>query len=278
MTLYLSDEQWCRYTTQGYLKLGKLLDDEQLKALQGRINALMLGQAEVDYDRLLMQLDSEDGAYDKAGEQSLGHKGATLKYRKIEQLEHDPVFLRYMQRPIFNEICARTYGCHVPVGCFRAMFMNKPAQGGTYLPWHQDRWARLDRDPLVTIWTALDPATEANGAVRVIPGSHRFGVINPAHGSGFLTEEMARQHCPEDRAVTLTLEPGESMLLHNWLMHGSDINRTDVSRRAFSVCYLDARTKHARTGEAMNFPVIFGEGALRPDQPTEQRSAASPRA
>jgi len=265
MNLFLTDEMWCRYQTEGYLRLGKLLADDELKALQDRINGIMMGEADVDYDRLMMQLDSEDGEYGKAGPQSKGHKGATLNYRKIEQLEHDPLFLRYMQRPIFHELCVRHYGSHVPVGCFRAMFMNKPAGKGTFLPWHQDRWNNLDRDPLVTAWTALDPATVENGAVQVIPGSHKFGVINPGHGSGFLTEEMAREHCPPEKAITLELEPGEVVLLHNWLMHGSDVNRSEISRRAFSVCYLDARTKHAKTGEPMNFPVIFGEGAMDPD-------------
>jgi len=261
----LTDEQWMQYTRDGYLKLGKLLDDTELKALQDRINAIMLGEADVDYDNMLMQLDSDTGAYGDAKPQSKGHKGSTLNYRKIEQLEFDPVFLRYMQRPIFQEICARTYGCHIPVATYRSMFMNKPAGKGTKLPWHQDRWAKLDRDPLVTLWTALDPATVENGCVNVIPGSHKFGVLNPAHGSGFLTEELAAEQCKDEDAVQLILEPGEVVLLHNWLLHGSDKNHSDQSRRAFSVCYMDARTRTI-DNEELNFPVIFGDGALDPDK------------
>mgnify|MGYP005848297329 CR=1 FL=1 len=258
----LTDDQWLQYTRDGYLRLGRLLDDAALRALQDRIDAIMLGTADVDYDRMLMQLDSDTGEYGDAKPMTKGHKGARLDYRKIEQLEFDPVFLRYIQHPLFNEVCARTYGCHVPVGVFRSMFMNKPAGKGTKLPWHQDRWAHLDRDPLVTLWTALDPATKANGCVAVIPGTHKFGVLNPGHGSGFLTPEMAKELCPEDQAVYLELEPGEVVLLHNWLMHGSDRNHSQQSRRALSVCYLDARTV-ARGGGS--FPVVFGEGALRPE-------------
>ena len=263
MKTYLAAQQWAQYTLDGYLRLGKLLADDELAALQRRIDQIMLGEADVDYDRMLMQLDSNTGEYHDIGEQTIGHKGSTLNYRKIEQLEYDPVFLRYLQRPIFQEICARTYGGHVPVAVFRSMFMNKPAGKGTKLPWHQDRWSSLDRDPLITLWTALDPATKQNGCVRVIPGSHRFGVINPQHGSGFLTDELAAEHCPEDQAVQLELEPGEVVLLHNWLMHSSDKNHSDQSRRAFSVCYMDARTvdESGRT-----YPVVFGEEALDPDR------------
>ena len=250
----LSDAQWEQYQQDGFVKLGKLLDGRDLAALQNRINDIMLGRADVEYDRMLMQLDSQDGQYQNAGEQSRGFKGATLSYRKIQDLEFDPLFWQYMQRPIFRDICARVYGAETPIATFRAMFMNKPAHRGTLLPWHQDRWTHLDRDPQITLWTALDPATIPNGCVQVIVGSHRFGLLNPSHPSGFLTEEQAEDYAPDDKVIYLELEPGEVVLLHNWLLHRSDTNTTDVSRRAFSVCYMDARTQ-ASNGE--QYTTIF---------------------
>jgi hypothetical protein len=51
----------------------------------------------------------------------------------------------------------RVYGDDVPISSFRSMFFNKPAKaegheaGGTTLPWHQDRWRHLDRDPRLTV-------------------------------------------------------------------------------------------------------------------------------
>lgn len=263
MSNFISEEQWNQYEQAGYFKLGKLLSDEDLAGLQQRINDIMLGRAAVDYDRMLMQLDSNDGQYENAGVQSKGFKGATVNYRKIQELEYDPSFLSYMQRPIFREICAHIYGAATSVATFRAMFMNKPAHQGTLLPWHQDRWTHLDRDPLITLWTALDPATIANGCVEVVPGSHRFGLINPSHPSAFITEEQAAQFAPAGSGVYLELAPGEVVLLHNWLLHRSGVNNTDISRRAFSVCYMDART-HASNGES--YSIIFGAGALEPDK------------
>jgi hypothetical protein len=264
----ISSEQWGLYESEGYLKLGKLLGDADLAALQQRIDDIMLGTAAVDYDRMLMQLDSSSGRYEEAGVQSKGFKGPTLDYRKIQDLEFDPLFLAYMQRPIFREICARVYGVGTPIAAFRAMFMNKPARKGTVLPWHQDRWTHLDRDPAITLWTALDPATIGNGCVQIVPGSHAAGLINPSHGSGFLTPEQAMQHAPTEKIVFLELEPGAVVLLHNYLLHASDVNSTGISRRAFSVCYMDARTI-ASNGE--KYSLIFGEGALAvEDLPTYQ--------
>ena len=78
------------------------------------------------------------------------------------------------------------------------------------------RWAHLDRDPQLTVYTALDPATEETGAVHLIPGSHKLGCINPSHHSGFLTPEQAEQHCPAEKAITLELLPGDVALLHNY--------------------------------------------------------------
>ena len=256
MLSFVTDAQWKEYEELGYLKIGRI-EQAQLRKLQERIDEIMLGKARLDYDKLLMQLDSATGAYEDAGEQTMGFKGATLDYRKIQELEHDPVFRDYLLDPVFRDICARTYGDTTPVGLFRAMFMNKPANRGTFLPWHQDRWTALDRDPKITLWTAIDPATQKNGCVQVIPGSHRHGLINPTHPSGFLNKAQTAAICTPDRVVYLELEAGEVVLLHNYLLHASDVNRSAQSRRAFSVCYMEAAT--LRNNEPGKFPAIFGE-------------------
>jgi len=255
----ITDEQWAKFNEDGYLILGKLLSDEELSALQTRIDDIMLGRAGIDYDNLLMQLDSTTGEYADAGVQSNGFKGATLAYRKIQNLEIDDLFAAYCQREIFRDICARAYGDDAPIACFRAMFMNKPSQQGTKLPWHQDAWTDLDRQPLITVWTALDPATKANGCVEAIPGSHKEGLVNPAHASGFLNDEQIAERCLPEKVVYLELQPGEVVLLHNWMLHSSDVNRTPISRRGFSVCYMDARTI---SGSGQKFAPMFESAAI----------------
>jgi hypothetical protein len=254
----LTAAQWDFYLENGYVRLGRVLSADGLEALRQRIDAVMLGTAPINYDKLLMQLDSATGRYEDAGPQSRGFKGATLEYRKIQDLEFDPLFLAFLQAPLFADICRRTHG-DVPISCFRAMFMNKPAHKGTWLPWHQDRWTDLSKDPEITLWTALDPATVANGCVQIIPGSHKLGLINPEHSSGFLTKPQAIQHAPPEKVEYLELPAGEAVLLHNWLLHASDVNNTDIPRRAFSVCYMPADT-HTQKGEV--FTRVFGPGAL----------------
>lgn len=255
----LTDEQLSAFHTQGYLRLGRVVDDAQLAGLQERINQIMLG--EVRYPDMLMQLDSTSGDYGDLPAQTTGFKGATLAYRKIEALEQDPRFLRYMQSPLVRDICARLVGPEITI--YRSMFMNKPARQGTLLPWHQDgglNW-NLTIDPIVTIWLALDPATVANGCVQVIPGSHRLGLLSPQ--GHVISAEHERQHCPAERTEFLELAPGEAVLLHNWLLHRSDRNATDIPRRAFSICLMDAATQQ-RNHPQRRFPKLFGDGALVP--------------
>ncbi len=257
MEQQITTEQWEHFWENGYVRIGQVAGDAEFAQLQQRMDDIMLGKASLDYEKIMMQLDREPGK-NSPGPQSKGHKGATLLYRKIQNLELDPYFLTYLQKPIFRQVCAEIYGDDVPIACFRAMFMNKPAHEGTYLVWHQDRWTDLDRDPQITIYTALDAATIQNGCVHIIPKSHST-LINPSHGSGFLAQEQIDDIVAKSTPVPLELKAGEVVLLHNWLLHSSGTNQTDIPRRAFSVCYMHGNT---RSHHGATFTRVFGEGAL----------------
>jgi phytanoyl-CoA hydroxylase len=254
----LTEEEWGHFSREGYVRLGRVLDNEELVVLGQRIDDIMLGTANVDYGRTMMQLDSDPEKDGRPGPQSVGHKGATLAYRKIQGLEYDPDYLAYMQKPLMQHICKRVYGNDTAVACFRAMFMNKPAREGTELQWHQDRWSDLDRDPQVTVWAALNDATIANGCVKIVPGS-QDKLLNPDSGAGFLNSDQIDQLVAEVEPEYLELKAGEGVLLHNWLLHSSEVNSTEIPRRAFSVCYMDAATVSQRGHQ---WPIVFGEGSL----------------
>jgi len=236
----LGGADWRRFEAEGLARIGRL-DAATLARLRTGLDDIMLGRADAPYDRLLMQLDSSSGNYDDLGRQTKGFKGATLNYRKIQDLELVPTFRTYLEDSPFRDICRHVYG-DISIACFRAMAMIKPAGAGTKLPWHQDRWRSLDRDPLVTIWTSLDDANAESGGLEVIPGSHRRGVLNPSHPSAFLDDRQQAQ-CDQDIGrAALDIPAGEVWLLHNWLLHRSGVNETNKPRPAFSVCYMDART------------------------------------
>ncbi len=252
-TKVLTEQQWNDYSRDGFLHLGKVLEPEELEALRHRADDLALGN--VKNPDVQMQLDT-GGVYEDLPAAVRAFDRGTMLYRKIQGLETDELFVRLVKHPLFLEICARQYGSHAPVSIFRAMVMNKPAGQGTVLPWHQDGgdvW-RLDRDPLVTVWVALDPATRANGCMEVVPGTHRLGLLS-LYGST-VEEEHVKVHCPAERVQPLEVEAGHAVLLHNWLIHRSGVNPTSVPRRALTVCYMDGRTLSTLTGNP--FPLVAG--------------------
>jgi hypothetical protein len=237
-----------QFQEQGWVRLGRVASQGQLEQLSSRIDAIMLG--EVLYDGLPMQLDPS--AVDEATGEPIewvagstpGFKGATLRYRKISNLELDPVFREYMQHPLFRALAEALIGERVSVA--RAIFMNKPAAGGTDLGWHQDfaepEW-QLTTIPTMTLWTAIDEATIANGCLQIVPGTHQELIGK----TDFLSAEEIAVHCRDEDRVYVELEPGEVVLLHSWVAHKSDPNTTGVSRRGFSFSYVDADARYAGT-------------------------------
>jgi ectoine hydroxylase-related dioxygenase (phytanoyl-CoA dioxygenase family) len=72
---------------------------------------------------------------------------------------------------------------------------------------------------------------------------------------------MEKTFIDDPRRVPLVLAAGEVVLLNPWTLHGSGINRTNHSRRAFSVCLMDAGTMSLRYKRLASRSIIFGEGA-----------------
>jgi hypothetical protein len=261
--------RWVReFQEEGFTRLGRVASDEELDGLSRRIDSIMEG--EVRYEDLLMQLDpsafpeGSEGRRSGVDPSTPGFKGATHAYRKIQRLELDPVFRSFMQHPTFYTLAKAVIGERVSV--VRAMFMNKPAHGGTDLGWHQDfvepEW-RHPTVPIMTFWTAIDPATIANGCVQVVPRTHTRAI---GGDRDFLSDAEAAIYCkPEDR-VFLELEPGETVLLHSWTVHKSDPNTTGIPRRGYSFTY---GHENARLAGKTPFPLILPEY-----NPAEERDVA----
>ena len=245
----LSPEELEVFDEQGYVRLGKVAPDEHIQAMCRRIDDIMLGK--IHYDNMLMQLCPSAGK-PELSKQTKEFKASSLKYRKIQDLEQDPLFLSYIQLPLFHDITRQLIGEQVSV--FRSMFFNKPVEQGILINWHQDGAGGWDLNmrPKVTIWTALDQTSVANGCLQIIPGSHKN--IIPENGDQLSAEERTI-HAPDEKRLYLEMESGEVALLHNWTLHRSETNNTNRPRRAFSVCYIDAATRRLSTGEA--FPQAF---------------------
>jgi phytanoyl-CoA hydroxylase len=240
------DRAVAHYREHGWARLGRIAPAATVEVLRARADAIMLG--EVTYPGLFFQHDSNSGRYEDL-EYGKGWKGPSLKYRKVEKLELDPLFWAWISEDVFRRVTARVYP-NVDVTLYRAFLMNKHAGGGSDLPWHQDggQFWGLDKDPTLQIWTALDDAPIGGGCVEVAPGTHRAGLATPL--GGVVPQDKLGSANAEALATPLPAMAGEVLLLHNHIWHRSGRSNAGHARRALSVCYMDGTTSCRRKKRA----------------------------
>jgi non-haem Fe2+, alpha-ketoglutarate-dependent halogenase len=127
--------------------------------------------------------------------------------------------------------------------CWSTNFFIKEKANPAFVSWHQDStyWG-LSKPDVVSAWIAFTPAHGGNGAMQVIPGSHKVDQI--PHRDTFDKHNLLTRgqeiavDVDESKAVTITLEPGEMSLHHVRLVHGSPPNTSDDRRIGFAIRYV----------------------------------------
>jgi ectoine hydroxylase-related dioxygenase (phytanoyl-CoA dioxygenase family) len=121
---------------------------------------------------------------------------------------------------------------------------------GKRVPWHEDSayWGSvLDPMEVVTVWLAIDPATPANGCMRVIPGTHRGGYSDYAPVADpdkqVFAAEIKKDKFDESKAVDLALAPNHCSIHHAKLIHGSNANTGTQRRCGYTMRYTPTTTK-----------------------------------
>ena len=127
--------------------------------------------------------------------------------------------------------------------CWTSNFFIKEARNPAFVSWHQDAtyWG-LSAPDVVSAWVALTPSNSANGAMGVMPGSHRMEQLphrDTFDKNNLLTrgQEIAVE-VDESKAFYLDLEPGEASLHHVLLVHGSPPNPSNDRRIGFAIRYI----------------------------------------
>jgi len=127
--------------------------------------------------------------------------------------------------------------------CWTTNFFIKEAHSPAFVSWHQDStyWG-LDRPDVVTAWVAFTEATEVNGAMECIPGSHSRDQI--PHRDTFAKNNLLTRgqeimvEVDRSKRRVITLRPGEMSLHHVRLVHGSPPNPSGDRRIGFAIRYI----------------------------------------
>lgn len=126
---------------------------------------------------------------------------------------------------------------------FHSKLMQKEPKVGGAWEWHQDYgyWYRdgFLYPQLLSVLTALSPATKENGCLQVIKGSHLVGRIE----HGFSGEQVGANQERVDELlkrlelVYVEMEAEDTLFFHSNTMHRSDANLSDAPRWSLISAY-----------------------------------------
>ena len=178
-----------------------------------------------------------------AGDRTFEADGVTV--RNLWRMEqHDRYFAEFARRPAVIELVAKlVHGEPVLMG---VETFNKPARVGSGVPPHQDNAYFCQAPPdVLTVWIAMDAATEANGPIFYLKGSQ--SAMHPHRPSGVAGNSMGLARMPQHDDVDVfrgTLEPGDALIHHCQTIHWSAPNKTDHARCGLLMVYRGAHTQH----------------------------------
>ncbi len=194
---------------------------------------------------------SDRGAYEIDGNRYCEAVGTTVQFehsnpsqtiRVLEPFHHfDPLFDRLIDDPRLVE------PMHGLVGSQRiALFTDKlnlkrPREGSRFR-WHQDSpyWNHCCQhvDRLPNAMLALDDASEENGCLRVVRGSHRRGLLPGLEGEGRLGPLFTDpRYFDVSHQVPAEMPAGTLLFFSPHMVHGSEPNDSDAPRRALLLTY-----------------------------------------
>ena len=228
----LTPVQLNEYARDGFILLKGLISEDDVALWSRRFEDLVLGKVERP-EKLVIMKDV------------LVAKGEVVPasplhaITKILSFEEDPVLWQYTLDKALLDVVKSIAG--PSLFTISSNVFNKPPGLSSRHPLHQDLryFAYRPADKIVASWTAIDATTRENGCLAVIPGSHKTELRR--HGNpdwehvnfGFFAAEdvdlQARVH--------VEMDPGDTLIFHPLLIHGSGRNRSDGFRRAISTHY-----------------------------------------
>ncbi len=216
----LSEEQLSAYRRDGYLFVSGLLDQEEV--------GLLRETAQADHAMDQASSSRDDGEGNDVRLALWNHPGDGI-YGMIARA-------RKVVEPVEQILDDEAYHYH-------SKMILKDAKTGGAWAWHQDYgyWYQngVLTPNLCSVMIAVDRATQENGCLQVLRGSHHLGRVNHVLSGDQAGADMERVEEAKKRMelVHCELEQGDAVIFHSNLLHCSASNESDHSRWAMICCY-----------------------------------------
>uniref|UniRef100_A0A8C3CTC1 Phytanoyl-CoA dioxygenase domain-containing protein 1 n=1 Tax=Cairina moschata TaxID=8855 RepID=A0A8C3CTC1_CAIMO len=160
---------------------------------------------------------------------------------------HDPVFKQITHSPKV-QVKSKSTKCPVLVVLGSRGFPSpQPAPLAAVTP-HQDA-TFLHTEPLGRVmgfWIALEDATQENGCLWFIPGSHTNGItrrmVRAASGASTCVEFVGSEPTYDDsQFIPVPISKGGLILIHGEVVHKSELNSSQFSRHVFTFHIMEAK-------------------------------------
>lgn len=163
---------------------------------------------------------------------------------EVDKLKSQGVFIGVARiSPLFKEVVSNeklisllkeVVGEEVMFVDDKAVFKDSKTDFGS--PWHQD-WQYWKGQHKFSLWIALDNVTLENGCLKIIPGSHKNKIEHEDIGGDGFSKWILPENINEQDIVSLPVEAGSIILLHDLLFHASFPNISGEDRWAFIPTY-----------------------------------------
>lgn len=247
----VSDADVELFHERGYLVIRTAFTPEETQSGLDGLVTLINGE-NPDFTGLMF----ENAVKDRVKELSDDEKMDSIR-KLMWFVEYEDRLKALAEHPKLLSVLRRIIGSN-DLTMFQDMGLIKPPRIGREKPWHQDlAYFNLPiSTTVVGAWIALDPADTENGCMMVLPGSHSAG---PQVHFRRRDWQICDTHIARDAAVAVPMQPGDILLFHGLIHHGTPANRTDRRRRAIQYHY--RATDVEKMSQEYRLSFFGGEGS-----------------
>tara|TARA_B100001013_G_scaffold330381_1_gene245291 strand:- start:419 stop:1183 length:765 start_codon:yes stop_codon:yes gene_type:complete len=250
----LTQQQVDQFWNDGHLNVENLLDEEEIKTILDHAEWVATGKAEhVSMDRLQVEPRVAQG------EAQAENYADSL--RKMTHLAfHDEVFRGHACNRKILDVIESLLGPDIKL--YQDQLFMKPPRVGSRQPYHQDMPLGFHIDPpdMVSCWAALNDSTIENGCLWMLPGTHKFGIIEKERWKEFEQKSLDGE-LPEERPIEL--KAGSCSFHHGLTLHSSRPNQTNQRRRGYATHYVSAKCRY--TEDPGKNDAMLVRGQSQPD-------------